>query len=290
MTNVRRLEDLASRQHGLIGRWQLVEAEWSATRIEHALAPLRRVHDGVYVTGLAPLTEVQRWWAAVLTAPRTVLSHDSAGAAWGMRSRNSMLQTVTRPGRGGPQRHGLIRVHYSAKLTGHVARRHGMAITSPERTVIDLWHGLRGRPRDRERMLREAARTKLLTMASVTAALNAPGHQGRRGVASLRRTAATYLRLPLSRCKSDAEVEGLVVLDTAGITIPAVNERFAGEEADFCWPDRMLIIEIDGGSFHQDPLEDARKTRAWTLAGYTVHRIPSDAVYHAPERLLAIAR
>lgn len=79
-----------------------------------------------------------------------------------------------------------------------------------------------------------------------------------------------------------------MILDAAGVPLPEVNVDRSGEEADFSWPDRRLIIEIDGPAFHRDPLEDARKTRAWTRAGWTVRRIPSDDLYHHPERLLAL--
>jgi len=48
--------------------------------------------------------------------------------------------------------------------------------------------------------------------------------------------------LPFHRCRSDAEAFGLVVLDEAGVPLPAVNRRIAGEEADFCWPDVRVIV------------------------------------------------
>ena len=56
----------------------------------------------------------------------------------------------------------------------------------------------------------------------------------------------------------------------------------AGEEADLSWPDEKLIIEIDGGPFHLDKGEDARKEAAWRGAGWQVERTPSDDVYDKP--------
>ena len=286
MTSVQAVADLARRQEGCVARWQLILAGWSTGRCDHALAGLRRVHDGVYVSGYAPLTTVQRWWAATLTAPRTVLSHGSAACCWGLRKHDLAPITVTRPGRTGPQRFDGCLVRYSATLRDDVSRRHGFWITTPERTVIDTWPQLRGRAR--ERLLRDAVRLGLTTTAALAVVL--ARHGGRRGTASLRTTCAIYERLPLHRCRSDAEVEGLVVLDAFRVTPPQVNERRAGEEADFSWEDRRLIVEIDGPRFHQDKLEDARKTRAWIRAGYTVRRIPSDDVYATPERLIALVR
>lgn len=248
MTDVRDLDELLRRQRGLVARWQLVALGWGVRKIDRTLARLRKVHDGVHLFGVPPLSPVQEWWAATLTAPRTVLDLHSAGAAWELRDARGPRLTVARPGRGGPRDHGRIRVRYSATLDGNVTQhRHGFPITTPERTVIDLWHELRRSPRARERVLREAVRTKHMTMGSVAAALDQREHAGRRGVASLRETIDIYRRLPLARCKSDAEVEGLLILDRAGVPLPVVNERFGGEEADFCWPALRLIIEMTAG-------------------------------------------
>ncbi len=71
--------------------------------------------------------------------------------------------------------------------------------------------------------------------------------------------------------------------------MPRLNVRVAGEEADLSWPYERLIIEIDGGPFHLDIGEDARKEASWTGAGWTVRRLPSDDVYNHPSRLLALA-
>lgn len=285
MTSVRSIEDLAERQEGCLARWQLVAARWPSDRCDRALRPLRRVHDGVYVTGHAPLTQLQRWWAATLTAPRTVLSHQSAACFWGMTTVDPARITVTRPGRTSPQRSVRLLVRYSATLEGNVRFRKRLKVASPERTLIDVWPTLSGKPQ--ERLLREAVRTKQTTVPRLLAALGT--HPGRRGTATIRARCELYARLPLGRCRSDAEVEGLVVLDRASLPLPAVNVKRAGEEADFSWPGLKLIIEIDGASFH-DPLEDARKTGVWTRAGWTVHRLPATDVYRHPERLVALAR
>jgi very-short-patch-repair endonuclease len=50
-----------------------------------------------------------------------------------------------------------------------------------------------------------------------------------------------------------------------------------------------VIVEIDGGPFHADVGEDVRKEAVWLAAGWSVHRLPSSALYEHPERLLALA-
>jgi len=69
-----------------------------------------------------------------------------------------------------------------------------------------------------------------------------------------------------------------------------LNVKVAGEEADLSWPRERLIIEIDGGPWHLDEGEDARKEAAWTAAGWRVLRIADVAVYRQPSRLLELAR
>ena len=284
MTDAQLLETLATRQHGCLARWQLIAGGWTTSSCDHAFARLRRLHDGVYVTGYGPVTVEQLRWAAALTAPRTVLGQQSAGCALGVLGVEPSAPTVVRPGFRGIRRSPDLVVRYSATLVGNVVRRDGLWMTSAERTVIDLWPLLHGR--ERERVLRDAIRLKATTFPKLQSAF--VRNAGRRGVGELRGVCDVYSRLPLSRCRSDAEIEGLVVLDRAGLPIPSVNVRRAGEEADFSWPGPRRIVEIDGPQFHRDPLEDARKTRVWTRAGWTVDRISSDDVYHRPERLLTL--
>jgi very-short-patch-repair endonuclease len=68
-----------------------------------------------------------------------------------------------------------------------------------------------------------------------------------------------------------------------------LNARIAGEEADLSWRASRLIVEVDGGAFHLDAGEDARKQRSWEAAGWIVRRVPADDVYERPERLLAVS-
>ena len=59
----------------------------------------------------------------------------------------------------------------------------------------------------------------------------------------------------------------LEILRDAGRPMPQLNHRIAGEEADLSWPRYRLIIEIDGGPFHLDVGEDARKQTIWEQLG-----------------------
>jgi very-short-patch-repair endonuclease len=255
------------------------------TRFERGAKVNLVLHDGVFVAGYGQVTQQQRWRAATLTTPTTVLSHFSAAACWGFRDNPGTSESVTRPGRGGRLQIGALLVFRSVRLADDVTRRHGFRITTPERTAVDLSPHLDDR--QRRKMLREALRLQIVTIPSLEAAVQK--HRGRRGTAHIAKLAERYARLHIDRCKSDAEAYAMELLDTSRRPLPAVNQHRANQEADLSWPDHRLIVEIDGPQFHRDKLEDARKTAAWSAAGWTVRRIDSDDIFHRPERLLALA-
>jgi len=278
------LRVLAARQAGCVASWQLRNAGWSWDAIRHRTPGLRRLHDGVFVTGDAPVTRLQRWWAATLTAPGSVLAFASAGAAYEMRPWESTFEVVARRGHGGPRRHGTLLVYRTKHL--HATTLDGLPITTPERTLADLWPSLDNKAQGN--LLRNALRLKLLTIPSLSAHLQQASAKQR--PRTLTNRLARYQSLQLHRCRSDAEAAAVVALRDANIPAPEVNLRIAGEEADLSWPDRRLIIEIDGGAYHQDKLEDARKTARWRAAGWHVERIAATQVYDDPPRLIRAAR
>jgi hypothetical protein len=218
------------------------------------------MHDGVFLTGHGRVTEHQRWLAATLTAPNTVLSHASAGALHAFRPRpRPSFEVVTRPGSGGPRRIGALLVCRSTTLADDVVIKDGIPVTSPTRTLIDLCAGLTAR--ERARAVREGIRLQVFTALEVR--LAAARYRGRRGIAGLADQAEALEQLPIGRTRSDAEARALEVLDAAGLDTPLVNVRYDGEEADLSWPAQRAIVEIDGPQFHQDPAEDARKEQVW---------------------------
>jgi hypothetical protein len=240
------------------------------------------------VFALAPVLEHDewgRWMAATLTTPRSVLSHASAAAAWGFWGLPRRLETVTRPGSGGPRRLGGIQAYRNSTLDGECTVLRGIPITSVSRTLLDLARDVSDRALARS--LREAVRLDLITVDALGDALG--GYRGRRGSRRLAATVARYTGLPLERARSGAEIRAMEVLRAAERPLPSLNVRVAGEEADLSWSNSRLIIEIDGGPFHLDAGEDARKQTRWEAAGWKVGRISSDDVYEHPSRLLGLA-
>jgi len=282
-----RLVELAGKQFNRVSRAQLVGLGLSDAAIAHRVSSgrLLAVEQGVFA--MAPVLEHDdwgRWMGVTLTAPGSFLSHASAAAAWGFWSLPRGLETITRPGSGGPRRHGSVLVFRSTRLEGDCERLRGIPITSVSRTLLDL--AARVSARALARAVREAVRLKLTTIAALADSLGR--HRGRRGARRLGATLARYAGLPLDRARSGAEVRALEVLRAAGRSLPRLNARIAGEEADLSWPHARLIVEIDGGPFHFDVGEDARKQACWEAAGWTVQRLPSEDVYERPHRLLRL--
>jgi very-short-patch-repair endonuclease len=282
MKDVLRL--MASRQAGCVAAWQLRGAGLSPKAIRHGTRDLRRLHDGVFLTGDAPVTRLQRWWAATLSAPGSVLAFASAGAAYEMRPWDGEFEVIVRRGSGGPERQPGLLVCRTRRLD--MTTLHGFPITTPERTLADLWPRLDAKQQGH--LLRNALRLKRLTIPSLIAHLDAAS--GRQRPRTLTDQLQRHQALRLDRCRSDAEAAAIMALADAKIAAPDINVRIAGEEADLSWPERRLIVEIDGASFHRDKLEDARRTRAWRDAGWHVERVPADAVYDDPDRLIRASR
>jgi len=283
-----RVAQLAGAQFNRVSRRQLRDLGLSDAAIAHRLAVGRLVAVEQGVFAVAPVLSHDNWghWmAATLTAPGSVLSHASAGAAWGFWSSRAGVETITRPGSGGPRRHGGVLAFRSSSLEGECELLRGIPITSVPRTLLDL--AARVTSRALARAVREAVRLRLTTIAALADCLGR--HRGRRGAARLAAALARYAGLPLARARSGAEVRALEVLRAAGRPLPQLNVRIVGEEADLSWPRLRLIVEIDGGPFHLDVGEDARKQARWEAAGWTVRRLPSDEVYERPHRLLHVA-
>jgi hypothetical protein len=181
---------LAATQLDLVARWQLLAAGWTERQVDDRAwrHGWRAIHDGVYALCRAPLRQDQRWLAACLTAPGTVLAGASAAACWGFLDRDPAITHVVRHGDGGPRRHGGVLVRHSTRLAAEIDWCGVIPITSPERTLIDLAPHLDRRAL--ARATREAIRLKRLTARSLVDAVSR--HRGWRGTKQLSALAKRY--------------------------------------------------------------------------------------------------
>lgn len=259
---------LASAQHGVVARWQLVALGLSRRAIEHRIAKgrLHPVRAGVYAVGRPGLSRHGVWMAAVLSCGRTaVLSHRSAAALWGMvRMAEDSIEITAR--RSSCLQQPGIRVHRRPALPeDDIAVRDNIPTTGVVRTLLDLAADL---PSGRlERAINEADRLDLVAPGELRAALGA--YRGQRGVARLRQMLDRHtFRL------TDSELERffLLLVDEVGLPRPSTQQRINGFKVDFYWPALGLVVETDGLRYHRTPAQQARdrlRDQAHTAAGLT---------------------
>jgi very-short-patch-repair endonuclease len=274
----RRISELARRQHGVVGRAQLVALGVSEAAIDGRVkrGRLHRVHQAVYVVGYPTLTRNGRFMAAVLACgERAALSHFSAAVLWAMLNDGGGAIHVTAEAR--RRRPGLV-LHEAALDAEEVRRRAGIPVTSPARTLIDLADV--APRRTLERAIDEAEYLRLDCTGL------AP-RQGRRGTGVLSSVLAVH-RPGATRTKSHLEELFIAMCDRYQLPRPEVNIYIEGYECDFVWREQRLIVETDGGAAHgttramtRDPLRDGDLM----IAGWRVWRISYERLLHDPDAI-----
>ena len=258
---------IAGRQHGVVTATQLADAGIDKDGIAWRVRTgrLHRLHRGVYAVGHRSLSWRGRWLAAVLAAgDGAVLSHTSAAALWQfLRPIPGPVHVTLGAAVRRKQRPGL-RIHHSRTLaSSHVTRRHGIALTTPARTIEDI---------------RSAVEPYLFRRALRQAEL--AGH-----------------RVPhlgaVKRTRSDLELLFLALCEDHGLPRPLVNHRVHGHLVDFFFADHRLAVETDSWEYHRGSvaLEDDH-VRDLELRAHRieVRRYTGDQLEGAPDAVAADLR
>ncbi|MEA2126803.1 MAG: hypothetical protein QOI80_3585, partial [Solirubrobacteraceae bacterium] len=140
----RKVAEVAGRQHGLITTAQLHSSGVGKGGIEKAVKAGRlwRVHLGVYAVGHPALSREATWQAAVLACGAdAALSHRSAATLWKIRKAELARVEVTVCTDGTHRRPGIL-IHSSPLSVSDVVENHGIRVTSPARTAVDMAHAL----------------------------------------------------------------------------------------------------------------------------------------------------
>jgi very-short-patch-repair endonuclease len=232
--------------------------------------------------------QLDRVRAVLLGAPQSaIVSHLTAAGLWGfdvplVGEDPRVHLTVPREAR--LRQRSDRRIHFSDVPAPETRRRHGVVVTSPSRTWMDL-----------------AAVVPPAALLAVTDQMLARGFPedefpailrratGRRGVAAARRVAARGDR----RAGSPMESVLRWLLLEAGVSPPILQHvvrtggRFVGQ-VDMAWPDRRVLVEFDG-NVHRDRkvfVDDVRRQNGLVLAGWTVLRFTSADVLGRPEQVV----
>jgi very-short-patch-repair endonuclease len=259
---------LAARQRGYVTRSQLLELGLGKGAIDHRLtnARLIPIHTGVYALGHAPQTGIDRAYAALLACgPGALLSHSTAACVWGLDQRwPTPFEVIVETARRRPG----IKIHRATITRKDVRRRHGIRVTSPARTVLDVAPRLTDKALARAiNNLRLERFLRIPDLAEVTARL--PRHPGACRVRG-------FTDNPTGPTRSEFEDAFAAFTDAHGLPRPEFNTRVAGYEVDALFAAQKVIVELDGWDFHQSKqaFERDRERDATTLAaGHRTVRI-----------------
>jgi len=260
--------------------------------IDHAIASGRLfpLFRGTFGVGHSQVGRQGRMFAATLACgPATVLSHGSAALLLGLWESGPQAIHVIAPDQTGRKIPG-IRTHYVPPPLGREAVAHErIPCTSPARVIVDL-AGSVGDSSLR-RTIEQAAVLQLLDVAEIDAVL--AGHR-RRGSASLRAILEDWRRYSRMRLRSRMEAKLLPLLSQRGLPIPECNEKLEvgsqSFEIDFLWRRQHLVVEADGGRFHDNPYAEARdldRNRTLIAGGFRVLRLRWEELNDRPEATIA---
>lgn len=277
---------LADGQYGVVARRQLVALGVGRRAIESRLSRrlLVPLHRGVYAFGHRRLRIEGRWLAAVLAAGEgAVLSHRDAAALHGMRKApDSQRVCVTSPA--SPRKiAGLWLFPRRALEADDVTAVHGVPVTSPARTLVDLAPMLSAG--QLQAALGETDRRGLLDVAEVEAALRRTKSRHGQGHARLSAALHAYADHGVTLTRSELEERFLDLVLAAGLPRPSLNVPAAGFEVDALWPDHHLVVELDGWAHHRERAAaawDREKTNRLQAAGYRVLRFMHGDVVRRP--------
>jgi very-short-patch-repair endonuclease len=276
----RAIAALATRQYGVIARFQLIAIGLSEKAIDRRLASgrLHRLHPGVYAVGHMLVPREGRWLAAVLAAGAdAVLSHRSAAALWGIRRYEGWPEITVRPGQ--RQGRGVV-ARRSSLQPDEVTEERGIPTTTVTRTLLDLGSVLNDR--QLEKAIREAEYLRLFDLTQLTRLLDR--HKRRKGTAALRK-AITSASESRNRTRSDLEDLFIDLLLKANLPTPELNGTLELDamtiEPDAIWRDRKLIVELDSwgahgtrGAFERDRERDlALAAAGWVCVRITWRRL-----------------
>jgi hypothetical protein len=266
-TGDRWIAEIAGRQHGVVTVAQLAEAGIDKDGVTWRVQAgrLHRLYRGVYAVGHRSLSWRGRWLAGTLAAGEgAVLSHTSAAALWEflrpMQGPTHVIVTAAVRRRSRPG----LRIHRSRTLAPHhITRRHGIAVTTPARTIEDI------RTAVEPRLFRRALRQAELA-----------GHR------------VPHLGV-VARSRSDLELLFLALCDDHDLPRPLVNHRVAGLRVDFFWPDQRLAVETDSWTYHRGSVafeDDHARELALRARGITTRRYTGDQLEAAPHAVAADLR
>jgi len=256
----------------VITRAELLAGGMSRSAISRRLrsGALTLRYPGVYSYGPGELSRDTAWMAALLACgDGAVLNQLSAAAIFDVSRWPETAPHVLVPRRHRPVKG--IRIQHCVGLDPRdVTTSRGIPVTTTARMFLDLGAVLT--PHQLCWVINEAAFRRLFSRTSTLGVLERAGRH--KGIATLRRALALYIA-GSAGTRSRYEDAFLERVEPE----PLVNMELLGYEVDFHWPDRRLVVEVDGN--HGRPRDirvDGARDRMLKAAGWTVLRFGGDEV------------
>jgi very-short-patch-repair endonuclease len=245
---------------------------------------LERPWPRVYRIAGAPVTWEQKAMAAVLCTS-SVASHRTAARIWRLGDYDDIEVTVPRTRRGTANDDALV--HRSTDLARrHVTTRHGIPVTNPMRTLVDLGAV------DREAVadaLERALIERVCGIVGIERVLDDVARRGRDGAGVIR---AVLDERALGRAVPEGLLEARMarLLREHGLPAPRFQYRLGRFRVDFAYPAVKLAIEVDGFEVHGTPSalqRDLHRQNALVAKGWTVLRFTWLDVVRRPAEVAA---
>jgi very-short-patch-repair endonuclease len=198
---------------------------------------------------------------------------------------SSRIEVTTRTARRGLS--GVI-VHRSPLRDDERTTHRGIPTTTVPRTLLDLSAVVR--PDDLRSAFRQAEQLRLTDPLSLHDL--ADRYPRRPGVAAVR-ALLEEARLGLGIVRSELEERFQAFLLRAGLPLPKTNIVIHGYEVDCAWPERRLIVELDGHASHAPAHAfegDRARDRRLEAAGWQVVRITWRQLLEEPQLVEADLR
>jgi hypothetical protein len=294
-----RLRAHMARNDWVASRAELLALGHSAPLIDGWLRSGRLVPllHGVYGYGRDIETPRSAWRAALLASgPGSALAGRSACEAWGLVRTSQRIPPQIRiasaerrasrlSGRSAALCRTRIRVVRRGLEPDDLRKLQGLVVMSPPMAVVDL--ASHADSTSVRFAFLEACRLGHFGRDDVEACFRRI--EGRRGAAKVR----PLLRLwvpELGRTRSVLEGLFLLAWLARDPRVPRINTCVCGYEVDCLWPDRRLIVELDGRGYHDDPLaraRDSERDRVLRAEGFHVARFSYRRVRDTPDEVVA---
>jgi very-short-patch-repair endonuclease len=287
-----RVARVAGRQLGLITIRQLREIRIPDSTITSAVVRgrLHPVFHGIHSVGHRYLTVHARLLAATLACGEgSVVSHGTAAWLYGLSEKRPEAVDVIAPVEAGRKIAGIRRRFGPMPVGREVWRRQGVPLTSPARTIVDC---AGSDPNGVAAMIEQASVLSLLDVRAIDRVLDGPR---RKGTKHLLRVLEPWRRYrPGIKIRSRMEAKLLPLLTEAALSVPETNARIrvGGRtyEVDFLWRREQVVVETDGGRFHDNPAAgapDRDRNRALDAAGYRIPRLGWEDLRDRPDATMA---